>query len=158
MGTWEAGHTEDEEADLKRQSKSRMEDEKEESDTSEDAKKNHRKGSGGQIWILLSTLYEGGGAEVQARMEVHKWQESGTPAYLLTFDPKLQRGESRERHHRNLTSPWTENRKRILENVDSPELIQAAYHAVKAIWKDPGRNGCRRREKKVRKSRIDRDT
>ena len=134
MGTWEAGPTEDEEADLKRQSKSKMEDEKEESDTSEDAKKNHRKGSGGQIWILLSTLYEGGGAEVQARMEVHKWQESGTPAYLLTFDPKLQRGESRERHHLNLTSPWTENRKRILENVDSPELIQAAYHAVKAIW------------------------
>lgn len=134
MGTWEAGHTEDEEADLKRQSESKMEDEGEENDTSEDAKKNHRKGSGGQIWILLSTLYEGGGAEVQARMEFHKWQESGTPAYLLTFDPKLQRGESRERHHLNLTSPWTENRKRILENVDSPELIQAAYHAVKTIW------------------------
>ena len=153
MGTWEAGHTEDEEADLKRQRKSKMEDEKEESDTSEDAKKNHWKGSGGQIWILLSTLYEGGGAEVQARMEFHKWQESGTPAYLLTFDPKLQRGESRERHHLNLTSPWTENRKRILENVDSPELIQAAYHAVKAIWNQESTSSHREEAKVPGRSR-----
>ena len=153
MGTWEAGPTEDEEADLKRQSESKMEDEGEENDTSEDAKKNHRKGSGGQIWILLSTLYEGGGAEVQARMEFHKWQESGTPAYLLTFDPKLQRGESRERHHLNLTSPWTENRKRILENVDSPELIQAAYHAVKAIWNQESTSSHREEAKVPGRSR-----
>lgn len=80
-------------------------------------------GTPAKIWILLSTLYRGGGAEVQAQMELRRRRRKGETAYLLTFDPKLKRGESREENHVNLTDPWTRAQKRLLENFDSPRLI-----------------------------------
>lgn len=76
-----------------------------------------------RVWILLSTLYRGGGAEVQAQMELRRRRRKGETAYLLTFDPNLKRGESREENHVNLTDPWTRMQKRLLENIDSPRLI-----------------------------------
>lgn len=106
-----------------------------------------------RIWILLSTLYEGGGAEVQAQMERRRRRRKGETAYLLTFDPKLQKGESREENHVNLMEPWTNRKKRLLENVDSPRLIRDTEQEIIKILQDRGvlrrENGGKSRERSI---------
>lgn len=106
-----------------------------------------------RIWILLSTLYEGGGAEVQAQMELRRRRRKGETAYLLTFDPKLQKGESREENHVNLMEPWTNRQKRLLENVDSPRLICDTEQEIIKILQNQGvlrrENGGKSRERSI---------
>lgn len=106
-----------------------------------------------RIWILLSTLYEGGGAEVQAQMELRRRRRKGETAYLLTFDPKLQKGESREENHVNLMAPWTNRQKRLLENVDSPRLICDTEQEIIKILQNQGvlkrENGGKSRERSM---------
>ncbi|MCH4032477.1 MAG: hypothetical protein LKE85_00410 [Lachnospiraceae bacterium] len=106
-----------------------------------------------RIWILLSTLYEGGGAEVQAQMELRRRRRKGETAYLLTFDPKLQKGESREENHVNLMEPWTNRQKRLLENVDSPRLICDTEQEIIKILQNQGvlrrENGGKSRERSM---------
>lgn len=106
-----------------------------------------------RIWILLSTLYEGGGAEVQAQMELRRRRRKGETAYLLTFDPKLQKGESREENHVNLMEPWTNRKKRLLENINSPRLIQDTEREIMKILQDRGvlrrENGGKSRERSI---------
>lgn len=106
-----------------------------------------------RIWILLSTLYEGGGAEVQAQMELRRRRRKGETAYLLTFDPKLQKGESREENHVNLIEPWTNRQKRLLENINSPRLIQDTEREIMKILQEQGvlrrENGGKSRERSI---------
>jgi hypothetical protein len=106
-----------------------------------------------RIWILLSTLYEGGGAEVQAQMELRRRRRKGETAYLLTFDPKLQKGESREENHVNLMEPWTNRQKRLLENINSPRLIQDTEREIMKILQEQGilrrENGGKSRERSM---------
>lgn len=106
-----------------------------------------------RIWILLSTLYEGGGAEVQAQMELRRRRRKGETAYLLTFDPKLQKGESREENHVNLMEPWTNRKKRLLENINSPRLIQDTEREIMKILQEQGvlrrENGGKSRERSM---------
>lgn len=106
-----------------------------------------------RIWILLSTQYEGGGAEVQAQMELRRRRRKGETAYLLTFDPKLQKGESREENHVNLMEPWTNRKKRLLENINSPRLIQDTEREIMKILQEQGvlrrENGGKSRERSI---------
>lgn len=106
-----------------------------------------------RIWILLSTLYEGGGAEVQAQMELRRRRRKGETAYLLTFDPKLQKGESREENHVNLMEPWTNRKKRLLENINSPRLICDTEQEIIKILQNQGvlrrENGGKSRERSM---------
>lgn len=106
-----------------------------------------------RIWILLSTLYEGGGAEVQAQMELRRRRRKGETAYLLTFDPKLQKGESREENHVNLMEPWTNRKKRLLENINSPRLIRDTEQEIIKILQNQGvlrrENGGKSRERSI---------
>lgn len=106
-----------------------------------------------RIWILLSTLYEGGGAEVQAQMELRRRRRKGETAYLLTFDPKLQKGESREENHVNLMEPWTNRKKRLLENINSPRLICDTEQEIIKILQNQGvlrrENGGKSRERSI---------
>ena len=77
------------------------------------------------VYVIISTFYSCGGAEIQALNEfryINKLQDNR--AVLLTFDPSLKTDESKEKNHINLYGSYTNQERRLYDNFFSNKIAK----------------------------------
>ena len=82
-------------------------------------------------FVVVSTFYKAGGAELQAIFERDILLKNGIDAIYLTFDPMLKSGESRESHHLNLIGNYSQIYVRIERAIIDPLIIRKIYRFIK---------------------------
>lgn len=88
-------------------------------------------------YIIISTSYSGGGSQIQALNEfryINKLPDSS--AVLLTFDPSLRTGESKEEGHINLYGHYTKRERRLYDNFFSNKIAKLLTRTLDEVKPD----------------------
>jgi glycosyltransferase involved in cell wall biosynthesis len=86
--------------------------------------------------VVMSTFYEVGGAELQAKWEFEYLLSQGKKVQLWTFDPALSTGESLCENHINIMGNYSTMYRRAHDNIDSSRLKKLLMMQAKKFKPD----------------------
>lgn len=73
--------------------------------------------------LIISTLYNGGGAELQSKFEFDYLLNNGYDVRYVTFDPSLKTGESQSYNHINLYGEYSLHERRFSDLFHNKKII-----------------------------------
>lgn len=86
--------------------------------------------------LIISTLYDGGGAEIQSKFEFDLLNRKGVTASYVTFDPALKTGESVVAGHLNLFGSYSKNYRRKADFLYDTKVEKILFNYIHEFQPD----------------------